>query len=93
MVAGRHEHRRAARDPERREREIERIGVHALGVEQIARQQDGVHPARDCLAHDLIERASLLAPPLVATLRRQPAERAAEVEIGDLQEFRERHRP
>ena len=91
VVAGSDEDGRTARDPEDVERERHGPGIHALDVEQVARDQDGVGAALDGLAHRLLERAALIGAPLGAPVRRQPPERPAEVEVGNLKETRDCH--
>jgi hypothetical protein len=91
VVAGRDEHRRAAAHAEGVHREGERVGVHVVEVEEVARHQDGMRAALDRLAHEQVERAALVAAPVGTLVRRQPAEGAAEMKIGDLQESDDGH--
>ena len=88
MVPGRYEDRRAPGGIEDVHRKGQRLGVHALLVEQVAGNQDRMHAALDRDPYRGLERPLLVAPPLLAAFGRQPPERGAEVEIGDLEEFR-----
>ena len=91
MIAGRDEHRRAARHRERTHCKGERAGVDRHPVEQVARHQDGVHVMFDGVLDHLFQGVLLIATPQVTPVGRQPRERAAQVQVGDLQEARERH--
>ena len=91
MIPGGDEHRRAAGHLERLERERQRVGVDADLVEEIARQKNGVRAALDRLLHRSLQRLALVAPATIALLGREPAEWAAEVEVGDLKQTHQAH--
>ena len=71
--------------------EGERLGVHVVEVEQVARHEHRGRAALDRLPHGQVEGATLVAAPVGAALRRQPAEGTPEVEVGDLEETDDGH--
>ena len=77
MIAGRDEHRRAARNGEGVEREGDGLGVDALAIEQVAGDEDRVDPALDRLAHNALEGGGLLAASLGPRLGVEPSEARA----------------
>ena len=91
MVAGSDEDRRATGDVEGLERERQGVGVDAFLVEQVAGDQQAVRAALDGLVDRALQCLALVTPTLLAAVGRQPAERAAEMEVGDLDETDQAH--
>lgn len=91
MIAGRNEHRRAARDAERAEHERHGVGVDTFLIEQVAGDQDRVRAALDRFLNRTFERAALVGAAFGAAVGRQPAKRPTQVEIGKLKERRDGH--
>ncbi len=91
VVAGGDEHRRAPRNLEGPHREPQRVGIHALLIEQVAGEQDRVHPALDRLLDRQLERAALVLSALGAAIGGNPPERTTQVEVGDLEELDDGH--